>query len=156
MNWEAIIAVSAVVGIVVEIVMGIALYLVNQKANRIDRLEETVSTDAQKAVKAEFELLAKDFQLALAPLSGEISFITERLRKGDHNFEVQGDAQRELEIRAEQHRAAMQKWAMDQFATRGDMEKLGEAVHRTELALASFRAECITRHQTPAFAGRKI
>jgi hypothetical protein len=140
MNWEAVIGIVGIVELVASIVMGVGLYLVSRKADRIDLLEKTVTTKAEQVVDAKFALLSAQLHGAIERLSTVIENINSRLARGESTFEKQGDARQRLEVETTAEMGEIKTWCTRTFGTRDQMEKIAESLSELRMAVAGFDA----------------
>ncbi len=138
MNWEMVIAIVGILEFIASIVMGIGLYLVSQKAARIDRLEEHVTAKAEELIQTRFELLAVEFKGMLDQVKTVVEGLKERLGRGDAAFDSQDEKQQRMELQLERREAALKEWAMKEFGSKAELAALGQSVHQAEIMLTRF------------------
>jgi hypothetical protein len=155
MNWEAVIAIAAVLELIASVFMGVAIYYVNAKASRIDSLEKAVTDKAEDLVAARMETLAAEMKAPFTELRTLVGDMRERLERGDDKFDRGDEALHSLQLKALTKLEEARSEFHQTFATRDEFDRLADALKHVEVRLATFQAECRASRHFPPHAHAK-
>lgn len=143
LNWEAVIAVVSVLALVVDLGLGVGLFWIGRKTNKIDSLEGTVTLKAEQLIDAKFLVLGTEVRGVTRELHALISGMQTRLERGDVKFDEQGLASHELELKAAHRESELKEWIHKNFGDKAEMAAMSERVSAVELHLARFEGRLL-------------
>lgn len=112
----------AIVGILAEVVMSICLYVVAQRAKKVDTLESRLEQSANEKIEAKFAAMESKLLLPINGLKTMLDETQRRLGRGDEHFDDLNDRDRKLETALLSKLSEMKDWMHETFATKRDYE----------------------------------
>jgi len=95
-----------------------------QKFDKYDKLEETVKTQAEEAIRQEIKIAEHRLNTIIAPLEATVQQITKRLSHGDGTFEALTKRDHELELKFNARIDDLKDWMRTNCASKEDLKTL--------------------------------
>jgi hypothetical protein len=118
-----VIAVPLIV-LLIQIVEAVMMWIVNNKANRIDTLEARLAVKAEELIEVKFQVYATTLEASANTLQAAIGMIQDRLSQGDQDFRSIFDALRDLELKNVQRMESIKDMIRKECVTGEDLRVL--------------------------------
>lgn len=122
--WIALVV--SIVGIFAEIALGICLYVVAQRAKKVDTLESRLEENADEKIEAKFTAMENKLLLPINGLKTMLDETQRRLGRGDQHFDDLNERDQDIQIKLATRFGELQKWMLENFASKKDLESLGD------------------------------
>jgi hypothetical protein len=134
--WIALVV--SIVGIFAEIALGICLYVVSQRAKKVDTLEASLNDSADEKIEAKFMLSESRLLLPIEQLKAQVTEINRRLERGDGHFDDLGEREQKMQVTVLSRISELKDWMHENCASKDDLSKLSDRFDGLQRAVAKY------------------
>ena len=129
-----------VIGIVMNLVVAVGVFYVGSKTQKIDTLESRLEQSADEKIEAKFAAMENKLLLPINGLKTMLDETQRRLGRGDQHFDDLNERDQDIQIKLATKFGELQKWMLENFASKKDLESLGDRFDGLQRAVAVYES----------------